>query len=107
MHDSVIASSIIKDIKEHGNVKKAYLEVGELYGIEPDHLLEHLKEVSKIEFEVKQIKSKVKCKHCGYTGEAKILERMHDFVLYECPSCEEDVDVLDGDKIRIVKVDID
>jgi Zn finger protein HypA/HybF involved in hydrogenase expression len=106
MHDSVIASSIIKDIEQHGKVKKAYLEVGELYGIEPDHLLEHLKQVSDIKFEVKQIPSKVKCKHCGFTGEAKIIEKMHDFVLFECPNCEEDVEVLDGDKIRIVKVEV-
>ena len=85
MHDSVIASSIIKDIKEHGNVKKAYLEVGELYGIEPDHLLEHLKEVSKIEFEVKQIKSKVKCKHCEKLYPSKVEDDYSDY----CSLCEE------------------
>ena len=76
MHDSVIAQSILKDLKKHGNVKKVYLEVGELYGIESDHLLEHLKEVSDIEFDIKQTESKVKCKKCSYEGREKIIERI-------------------------------
>ena len=84
MHDSVIASSIIKDIEQHGKVKKAYIEVGELFGIEPDHLLEHIRDVSKIEFDIKQTQSIVKCT-CGYKGRAKIIERFHDFVLYQVP----------------------
>ena len=105
MHDSVIAQSILKDLEKQSSVKKAYLEVGELYGIEPDHLLEHLKEVSKIEFEVKQTESEVECNQCNFKGKAKIIERMHDFVLYECPKCNGEVTVIEGDKIIIKKVE--
>jgi len=103
MHDSVIANSILKDLKKYGQVKEAVLEVGELAGIEPDHLLEHLNKVSNIKFKIKQTNSKVKCK-CGYIGRAKIIERFHDFVLFECPECEGNPDVIEGDKIMIDKV---
>lgn len=105
MHDSVIAQSILEDLKNYGKVKKAYLEVGELFGIEPDHLLVHLKKVSKIKFEVIQIESKVECGNCGFLGRAKIIERMHDFVLYDCQKCNSEVKVIQGDKITIKKVE--
>ena len=105
MHDSVIAQSILKDLKKFGKVKKAYIEVGELFGIEPKHLLEHLKDVSDIEFEVKQILSEVECEECGFIGKALIIERLHDIVLYECHKCSGSVIVLKGDKIIIAKVE--
>ena len=104
MHDTVIAQSILKDLKKYGKVKEAVIEVGELFGIEPDHLLEHLKEVSDINFKITQTKSLVECKSCGYKGRAKIVERMHDFVLYECEKCSESVNVIEGDKIIIKEV---
>ena len=63
MHDAVIAKSILRDLEQYGSIKKAYLEIGELFGIEPDHLLEHLKEVSDIEFDVVQSKSEVICEN--------------------------------------------
>ena len=104
MHDAVIGKSILRDLEQYGKVKKAYLEVGELFGIEPDHLLEHLKEVLEIEFDVTQIKSLVECE-CGYRGRANITMRMHDLVLYDCPKCGSAVKVIKGDKIIIKKVD--
>ena len=103
MHDAVIAQSILKDLGKQGEVLKAHLLVGELYGIEPAHLLEHLKEVSDIDFTVEQVPSRVKCS-CGYQGRAKIVQRFHDFVLFECPACESTPDVLEGDKIVIGEV---
>jgi Zn finger protein HypA/HybF involved in hydrogenase expression len=104
MHDAVIANSILKDLKSMGSIKKAYLEVGELFGIEPDHLLEHLKEISSIEFDVRQTASKVKCT-CGFTGQAKVTERLHDMVFFECPQCNEIPEVISGDNIIIRKVE--
>ena len=104
MHDSVIAQSILKDLKKYGNVKEALIEVGELYGIEPDHLLKHLKDVSDIKFKIIQTESLVECEECGFKGRAKIVERMHDFVLYECEKCSKSVKVIKGDKIIIKEV---
>ena len=103
MHDSVIAQSILKDLKEYGEVKEANLEVGELFGIKPDHLVEHLNDVTDIKFNVEQTQSVVKCS-CGFNGRAKIVERLHDFVLYESPKCEGEVEVISGDKIVIKEV---
>ena len=105
MHDAVIAKSILRDLEQYGSIKKAYVEIGELFGIEPDHLLEHLKEVSDIEFDVVQSKSEVICKDCKFKGQANITMRMHDFVLYDCPKCGSSVEVIKGDKILIVKVE--
>jgi Zn finger protein HypA/HybF involved in hydrogenase expression len=105
MHDTVIANSILRDLEKYGDVKEATLEVGELFGIEPEHLYEHLKEVSEIKFNISQSESRVKCS-CGYAGRAKIVERMHDFVLYECPKCGSNVDVLVGDNIIIKEVKV-
>ncbi|NTV22753.1 MAG: hypothetical protein HGA85_00055 [Nanoarchaeota archaeon] len=103
MHDTIIGLKILEDIKKHGKVKSAILVVGELAGIEADHLLEHLAEVSKIKFSAEEQVSKVKCK-CGYEGRAKIAERMHDFVLFECPKCGEVPTVIEGDKIILKSV---
>ena len=36
---------------------------------------------------------------------AKIIERMHDFVLYDCQKCNSEVKVIQGDKITIKKVE--
>ena len=105
MHDAVIAQSLLKDLEKQGKVKKAYIEVGELFGIEPEHLLEHLKKVSKIKFDVKQTLSEVECEDCDFKGRANIIERMHDMVLYDCPKCSGHVTVLKGDKIVIAKVE--
>ncbi len=104
MHDAVIAKSILRDLEAYGAVKKVYLEVGELFGIEPGHLLDHLKEVTDIEFEAKQTESLVKCK-CGFEGRANIAMRMHDIVIYDCPKCGSSVEVLKGDQIIIKKVE--
>jgi Zn finger protein HypA/HybF involved in hydrogenase expression len=104
MHDAVIAKSILKDLEKYGKVKKAYLEVGELFGIDPKHLLEHLKEVSDIKFVAEQADSLVECS-CGYKGRANITMRMHDIVMYDCPKCGSSVKVIKGDKIMIKKVE--
>ena len=105
MHDAVIAKSILRDLEQYKDVKKVYLEIGKLFGIEPDHLIEHLKDISDIEFEAKQIESLVKCNDCNYKGKANITMRMHDLVLYDCPKCGSSVKVIKGDKIIIKKVE--
>jgi len=103
MHDMILSKQILDEISKYDDVLECSIEVGELFGIEPDHLLEHLKEISDVNFKILQKESKIKCK-CGYKGRAKIVERMHDLVLYECPKCHEVPDVIEGDKLKIVDV---
>lgn len=105
MHEETIAQSILKDLEKQGKVKKAYLEVGELFGIEPEHLLENLNKVSKIKFDVKQTLSVVECEFCDFKGRANVIERMHDSVSYDCPNCSGSVIVIKGDKVIIAKVE--
>ncbi len=103
MHEEAIINSIIKEIENQEKVKSIEIEVGELAGIEAEHLKEHLKERVDWEIEVVKKDSLVRCE-CGYKGKAKIKERLHDFVIFSCPSCGEIPEVLDGKDIKIKSV---
>ena len=104
MHEHTFIQSIIEQVPEREKVVSIEIELGELAGIEAGHLKEHLSEETGWKVEVKIIKSKIKCP-CGYAGEAKVLQRLHDIVIYECPSCENDnVNILEGKDIKIDKV---
>ena len=104
MHETVFIDSIIKSIKNPDEVKEIFLEVGELAGIEAEHLKEHLQKRKKWKVNVETIQSQVECM-CGYRGRAKINERLHDLVLYSCPKCEGiPNEVIEGDNIKVKKV---
>ena len=64
---------------------------------------EHLRERINCEVEVVEKFSRVKCK-CGYLGKAKIRERLHDLVIFECPKCGNVPEVLEGKNIKILSV---
>lgn len=103
MHEHSFIQSIIEQVPDKEKVVSVEIELGELVGIEAEHLKEHL--IGEIGWDVKinAKKSKIKCR-CGYIGEAKILQRLHDLVIYECPECEnDDVEVLEGKDIKIGK----
>ena len=103
MHEHSFTESIIKDIKDQDKVIGISIELGDLVGIEKEHLKEHLGEHTGWDVEINTKKSKVKC-DCGYEGEAKIRERLHDLVIFECPECGNLPEVLEGKNIKIVKV---
>jgi hydrogenase nickel incorporation protein HypA/HybF len=104
MHEHTFIKNIINQVPDKEKVVSIDLELGELVGIEADHLKEHLEEESGWKADVRQIKSKIKC-NCGYIGDAKILQRLHDLVIYECPECGNDkVDIIEGKDIKITKV---
>jgi Zn finger protein HypA/HybF involved in hydrogenase expression len=103
MHEHAIIDSVLSNLKDVGKVKEAHFEVGELAGIEPNHLKEHLKDRVKFKVVVKKKKSVVKCE-CGYKGPPKILEILHDMVIYECPKCGKLPRILEGKDIKITKV---
>jgi Zn finger protein HypA/HybF involved in hydrogenase expression len=103
MHEHTFIQSIIAPIKNKEKVEGVEIELGELVGIEPDHLHEHLIEETAWKVKIKEIKSKVKCS-CGYAGPAKIRERLHDLVIYNCPKCGKMPEVLEGKDVKIIKV---
>jgi Zn finger protein HypA/HybF involved in hydrogenase expression len=103
MHEHTFIEAIVRNIKDREKVKGITLEVGELVGIEAEHLKEHLQE--KFDWDIKVLKKDalVKC-DCGFEGRPKILERLHDLVIFECPECAEVPEILKGKDIKILKI---
>jgi Zn finger protein HypA/HybF involved in hydrogenase expression len=103
MHEHSFVEAIVRNIENRENVKGISLEVGELVGIEAGHLKEHMEEQFDWDIEVLEKESLVRC-DCGFEGRPKILERLHDIVVFECPRCSGVPEIVSGDKIRILKV---
>ena len=103
MHEHTFIDAIVRDIEDKANVEKIILEVGELAGIEGSHLAEHIRERFDWDVEAVQKEGLVKCE-CGYEGRPKILEKLHDLVIFECPKCEGVAEALEGKDIKIVKI---
>ena len=108
MHDTVIANKIKEDAesKAEGKIKGIVLELGELASLDK-HMLEHsMEHVCGWDVKVEEKEAKVKCK-CGFEGKPKIIERMHDFVLFECPECGDTPEVVSGGDIVIKEVEVE
>lgn len=103
MHEHHFIENIIKQIPNKENVISIEIELGELVGIEPEHLKEHLSQHTSWKVSVIVKKAKVKCL-CGYVGEPNIIQRLHDIVIFDCPNCGGEPKVLEGNEIRILKV---
>lgn len=103
MHEHTFVDSIVRDIEDRGNVKGIVLEVGELVGIELEHLKRHIEERFSWEVEISEKNALVSCE-CGFDGRPLILERLHYLVVFECPECGEVPEVLGGKDIKILKV---
>lgn len=103
MHEHHFIQNIIKDIPNKEKVKSVEIELGELVGIESDHLKDHLEDETSWKVTIKTKKSEVKCS-CGYNGEANILQRLHDIVIYDCPECQGEPEVIHGKDLKILKV---
>jgi len=103
MHEQAIIAKILEPIQDKINVVGLELHIGELVGVDPDHLQELLKQQTRWNVHAKPIKSKVKC-YCGYQGPARIKQRLHDHVIFDCPMCGSLPRVIEGKKIKIVKV---
>jgi len=84
MHEHTFIQAIIKDIPNKNKVEGIEIELGELVGIELEHLKEHLIDETKWDVKINKIKSKINCNECDYEGEAKIKERLHDLVIFSC-----------------------
>ena len=103
MHEHSFIQAIIKDIEDKDAVQEISIEVGELAGIEADHLAKHIEEETGWNVEVYQKDALVECE-CGYKGKPKIRERLHDMVIFECPTCKQIPKILEGKDIKILTV---
>jgi Zn finger protein HypA/HybF involved in hydrogenase expression len=103
MHEHSFIQAIIEPIENKENVKAIELEVGELAGIEPDHLKEHLVDETGWEVKTTTKPSNIVCE-CGYIGPARIKQRLHDMVIFDCPKCNSVPNKVDGKDIKILKV---
>lgn len=107
MHEIVFAKSLLKEIEEIRNsneeIDSIDLELGELVGIESHELIEALGSLNSWKYNLSIKPSLIKCK-CGYEGKAKINERLHDLVIFTCPNCSNIPKIIDGDKIKIIKI---
>jgi len=103
MHEHSFIEAIVRNVENKDNVKSIVLEVGELVGIEAGHLKEHMEEQFDWDVEVLEKKARVKCE-CGFEGEPRVLERLHDLIVFECPRCGGIPTILKGKDIKIIKV---
>ena len=105
MHGLTIASSIISEAKHHGDVKSVTVEVGVLSPITAAELQNLIKGLTKWKTKVVETRAIVKCA-CGHTGGPKITARLHDIVLFECPKFRALPLVVEGDAIKLKKVEV-
>jgi Zn finger protein HypA/HybF involved in hydrogenase expression len=107
MHEHSIASKIIKDANSYGQVESIIIEVGDLAHLPADEMKNILKE-KKPNWNIKVISKKalIRC-ICGYEGEPKIVQQMHDHNIYECPKCSQPLPkILEGEDIIIKEVEV-
>ncbi|MEM0465366.1 MAG: hypothetical protein QXW97_01540 [Candidatus Pacearchaeota archaeon] len=106
MHEHHFIQNIINQVPNKDKVISIDIELGELVGIDSHHLKEHLFDETSWNVSVFLKKSKVKC-NCGYIGEPRIIQRLHDFVIFDCPLCGGEPLVLEGNEIKILRVTYD
>jgi len=105
MHDTVIAKKIIEDAKRHGEVKSISVDIGEIAHITKEQLEPTLTSLVDWKVDLQEVKAQAKCS-CGYEGPPKILERGHDFCVYECPECGNVPEITQGKDIVLKSVEV-
>ena len=107
MHEKRIAKNIIRRVhKDYGkDIKKITVSLGELVGISKKELGKNLKKEVSWTINFTNEKSHIKCL-CGYEGPARINDRGHDYVMFECPQCGNPLPrPIKGHEIKIIKVE--
>ena len=102
MHEHAFIQSIIAQVPNPEKTIGITVEVGELAGIEEEHLKEHLFDETGWDVTTIQKESLVECT-CGYKGRARIKERLHDLVIFDCPLCGHIPKVLQGKYIKVLR----
>ncbi|MFH1073090.1 MAG: hydrogenase/urease maturation nickel metallochaperone HypA [Nanoarchaeota archaeon] len=106
MHETVIATRIINEAKKHGKVKAITVEVGDLAHLPLNEMKECLQQLVDWKVDISPKRATVMCV-CGYYGEPKILEKMHGYTYYVCPSCGNVPGVIEGEDIILKSVEVD
>lgn len=106
MHELVFVDRILEEAAKYGKVKRAVVEVGDLAQIDADHLQDALRARAAYGIDVIGKKARVNCE-CGYDGEPDIVDRGHDFVLYECPDCKGIPHIMDGELVKLIHVEVE
>jgi len=106
MHEIAIAKKIVEDLSAYKNIKAVTIEIGELAPITAEELEDALSALANWKLNIVKKESIVECE-CGYKGRAKIRERKHDIVIYECPNCGKIPEIVQGGDIVIKQVEIE
>lgn len=113
MHETGTAKNLLRAIEKelakhsYSRLLKVRIGVGVLTGIEPDHLLEHMRELapgSVIEgavLEAVEIEPQFVCRDCGQVAEEKAIHT-------RCPDCGSDtLDIRGGKDLTVLSVDVE
>lgn len=109
MHETVIARKVIEDARalagaeKGGKIKSITLEVGDLAHLPADELKQTLENFVDWKITVVGVKAKIECE-CGFRGIPNVLERGHDFCVYECPKCGRAPPLVSGEGIVIKEI---
>lgn len=103
MHELAFANKVIEEAKKQGDVKSITVEVGELAQIPAHELKDALEKLVDWDVELIEKKAEVSCS-CGFKGNPKILEKGHDYTLFQCPECGAVPEVLEGADILLKDV---
>ncbi|MCK4670450.1 MAG: hydrogenase maturation nickel metallochaperone HypA [Nanoarchaeota archaeon] len=105
MHELTFANKIIEDARKQGDVIRIEVEVGDLAHLPASDLKDALCELVDWKIEVVEKKGWVKCP-CGFEGEPEILDKKHDYTLFQCPKCGAIPEIIDGEEIILKEVEV-
>ncbi|MBR9676698.1 hypothetical protein GOV04_00980 [Candidatus Woesearchaeota archaeon] len=107
MHDQIIAQQIIQVANQHGVVKHALIELGELANIDEAHLRETLEKMTDWHVDIITKDGIIDCA-CGHKGKPTINKRYHESIDYECPVCNTKMPkIIDGNQILLKEVEVE
>ncbi|MFH1210015.1 MAG: hydrogenase/urease maturation nickel metallochaperone HypA [archaeon] len=105
MHEITICKQLLNQLDKYKNIKSITLEVGTLAPLTKQELKETMETLVNYKVNVIEKEARVKCL-CKYKGSPHIIQRGHDFVLFDCPTCGKNPTIIDGNKIIIKNIEI-
>ncbi len=106
MHEIALAEKIAAEAEKRAKrIKAVVVEVGELAEVTPEEIAAALG-VVRSAWKVKAVGKKAvgECGSCGFRGRPEIVERAHDFVVFECPGCGSVPKVVEGANVVLIKI---
>ena len=87
MHEYSIVGRVIEEAKKQGSPKSVTVVIGDIAGITPEEFRHTFTHMAKWGLEIETEKASVRCNECGFGGSPKIIARLHNQCLIECPQC--------------------